>query len=722
MEKIKIIFKIKKIKIEKEKFYVLKVQTISLNKKVYFDETVVLNTSQYLFVGDIIEGEGIVEKSHMGQEQLKMINHELRLPENDRELMAFLKRRLKGIRESTIDKIITSFGNAALDKCLDVHNLIKIGVQKKTAEKIKNIIEEDVYYQPIYLFLVSNGFPKGLVTSVYERYGKEAIPILKKNPYLLCKTTKCDFRDADVFAMRIGLSYLYEVRIQEGVLYVIRHLMKSYGHVYIPKKELISQSCLFLSSNLKKDQFVTEANIIEALDVLETENRIVTQEEKIYLKEFFTIEEFTVNDLHERINSFVEKIEDDYIDQILNQYEIEVGFKMAKNQRLAVYMALHEKISILTGGPGTGKTQTLRAIIYVIQKIYDHAIIHLAAPTGKASKRMGELTGLKAKTIHRLIKLNPLNPSDIVEIDPDYLIIDEASMIDSYLFFKLLKATSKRTKILLVGDYDQLPSVGAGNVLFNLIESKKIATTRLNEIFRQAQDSQIVMNAHIINKGSSEILVNQKNGDFFFINKMSEDSTMQCIFESIDRLRERYGFSLDDIQVLTATKGGKIGVNYINQLIQDKYNLEEKQYQIGDNVYLKLGDRVMQMENNYDLMVFNGETGNVIEIDEEGNKCFYTVDYGDRTVIYNEKNIEEVSLSYATTIHKSQGSEYPAVIIPFSNESMLNKNIIYTAITRARKMVIMIGNKDVLNISIHKKDMLARYSQLDVKLIESFNI
>lgn len=722
--KIYITFIIKKIIVEKNNFYVVKAKEKSINKTIYYDTIVIPNAKEHLFVGDTLIGEGYLEKNYRGSDQLKITSYRLFIPILNKDIVEFLKRRLFRVQKKIIEKIVETYNEDTIQKCLDIKNLLVLGIQKKTAEKIKNIIEKDIFYEPVYLFIVSQGLPKSIVNPIYEKYSKEAITVIKNNPYIMCKMGLLNFRECDAFAMKINIDPLNPIRIEEGIVYEIKRQMKNFGHIYIFEEELKTNLIRFLSNALD-NALVKKEDIEKGLLKLKEDNRIeIFQEDsmqnKIYLKEFFYIENFTYENIYERIMHQVKFIEDEKIDEIIVEYEKEAGFTLATNQKLAIHMALHESLSILTGGPGTGKTQTLRAIIYVIQKLYPDAEIFLAAPTGKASKRMRELTGLHAKTIHRMLNLNPIKKNEIEEISPNYMIIDESSMIDSYLFYKLLKTTSIDTKILLVGDYDQLPSVGAGNVLFDLIESKKIPTTRLNEIFRQAQTSQIVTNAHLINKGNINILANQKDGDFFFIRKYKEETILEAIFQSIDKFISKYNYSIFDIQILTPIKQSKLGVQHLNTLLQEKYNTNEEKYFVEDSTFFKLGDKVMQTVNNYDLEVFNGETGIITSLEIYDNQVTCIVDFFDRSIIYNSKNIKELALSYVTTIHKSQGSEYPVIIIPLYYSTLLNRNIIYTGITRAKEKVVLIGDQELLNKAIENKEMIQRNSLLKEKIIYKF--
>lgn len=724
---IKITFVVKKIIVEKNNFYVMKVKEKSINKTVYYDHVVIPNAKEHFFVGDTLSGEGYVEKNSIGIDQIKLSSYQLLIPTVNKDLVEFLKRRIGRVQTKTLEKIVETYKEDTIQKCLDTKNLLVLGIQKKTAEKIQMSIEKDIFYEPVYLFIVSQGLPKTIVNPLYDKYLKDTITVIKNNPYLICRMGLLNFKECDDFALRIGIEPTAAIRIEEAILYEIKRQMKSFGHIYILENSLKDNLILFLS-DISKKITITREQIEEGLKKLNQDNTIEIVaietngliERKIYLKEFFYIENFIFENLYERHCHSIKFVEESVINQHISEYEQEEGFHLATNQKLAIHMALNENLSILTGGPGTGKTQTLRAIIYVINKIYSDSEIFLAAPTGKASKRMRELTGLIAKTIHRMLNLNPIKKNQIEEISPDYMIIDESSMIDAYLFYKLLKATSNDTKILLVGDYDQLPSVGAGNILFDLIESDKIPTTRLNEIFRQAQTSQIVTNAHLINKGNTHILTNQKDGDFFFIRKYKEDNILQAIFQSVDKFIHHYGYSIFDIQILTPTKESKLGVNYLNNLLQERYNQSEEKYHIEDNFFFKVGDKVMQTVNNYDLKVFNGETGIITSLEVYHNQVSCIVDFFDRSIIYNKTSIKELTLSYATTIHKSQGSEYPVIIIPIFKSVLLNRNIIYTGITRAKEKVVLIGDEEILNQAIENKEVIVRNSLLKEKIIEKF--
>jgi exodeoxyribonuclease V alpha subunit len=420
---------------------------------------------------------------------------------------------------------------------------------------------------------------------------------------------------------------------------------------------------------------------------------------------------------------------------------METGMTLAVKQQEAVHMALQNPISILTGGPGTGKTQTINAVIQVIQLIHPNAQIHLCAPTGRAAKRMTELTDMTATTIHRAIHLTDVRFDQNVErLYGDFLIVDESSMIDAYLFSKLLEAVNVDMKILFVGDVDQLPSIGAGLILRDLIDSKKIPTTTLTEIFRQAKDSQIVTNAHKVIQGkivgeSDGLTFDEKLGDFYFVQKEDTERIKNLIIGFIKRLMESpHNFKLQDIQVLTPMKEGELGTNALNRIIQETFNphidkeLEMELFRTSKSGVInerfdvfRVGDRVIHTINDYDLKVFNGEIGTIHKIynDESGN-LMMKVNYDDGMVTYDEALAkEELMLAYAMTVHKSQGCEFPVGIMPIhpSQQSMLERHLLYTAFTRAKGKVVLAGVNEALNKGILNNITYHRNSKIKDRLM-----
>jgi exodeoxyribonuclease V alpha subunit len=445
------------------------------------------------------------------------------------------------------------------------------------------------------------------------------------------------------------------------------------------------------------------------LKELEEEDKIKVINDNVYLLLYYNAERFIENKI-EIMGGSLSGI----TDKDLKSIKLKTGY-YSLEQLEAINDSLKHKILILTGGPGTGKTTTLKGIINAYRQLGKS--IMLAAPTGRAAKRMSEVIGIEAKTIHRLLEYNPID--DIFVRDKEYplevdlLVIDEVSMIDTLLMSSLLDAIAFNTTLILVGDSDQLPSVGAGNILSDLINTKKIPTVNLTKIFRQAEESRIVVNSHRINKGEFPIIHNDQDSDFFFINEPDDSRIAQLIIELCNkRLPEKYGFDpMKDIQVLSPMYKGETGADNLNTLLQSALNKNKVLLTRGERNF-RIGDKVMQLRNNYDKEIFNGDIGIIFNIDLEDQEL--KVNFNERIVPYEFTDLDEITLAYAITVHKSQGSEYPCVVLPLTTAHfiMLQRNLLYTAVTRASKLMILIGSKQALAMAMKNKKSKKRYTSL----------
>jgi exodeoxyribonuclease V alpha subunit len=508
--------------------------------------------------------------------------------------------------------------------------------------------------------------------------------------------------------------------------------------VFKGKGRLIPKLSTFLA---KYGAYKNEVSILKPSDIekclveLRGSGKVIIEineekEECVYLKNFNFIENRIVSLLKKLIEEPKTSIATkEQIEEFILFHEKTHSFKFAEKQKTAIFMSLLNGISILTGRPGTGKTQTINSIIQCVKYINPHATIHLFAPTGKASKRMSELTGMDAMTIHRGIGLGfGEDEQDEVILDGDLLVIDETSMMDAYVCYRLLACIHQNIRVLFVGDFEQLPSVGAGLILRDFIYSKRIPTTRLTEIFRQAKESQIVMNAHKIAEGITTsdvdgLTFDVKKEDFYFIQRPDRMKAQETIIESVKRFLNK-GFTLDDIQILSPMRKGDLGVWNLNRLMQETFNPRakgKKEVKMDEFTFFREGDKVIHTVNNADLNVFNGEVGKILRIydlAEEGLQVEVEYD-SEKVVTYGLLNVDELEHAFVTTIHKSQGSEYPIVIMPVhdSQKDMLTRNLIYTAITRAKKKVVLIGTKPVLDAAIRRIDNLVRNSNIKEKII-----
>lgn len=701
------------------------------SKFVPTSETIVKGHFVSLFVDDEYEGIGHWVRDAIYGWQFVLETHKRVLPSTEKGLRAFLTKFVKGIGTKTANAIVDTYGSETLKKIEEGwENIANVkGIGKKKAMLIHNKYMEHKHYENVAMFVLMNGGGYKTCLKVYEAFGQHAVSKISENPYSLCKIDKIGFLTADKFAKNLGFSYDSQDRIKEAILFYIDQQMQQKGHLYIEKDAIYKEINAFLEKNsafegtheLSKDKIDMALKGLEGKVVIEKDE----DGERVYLQFFNFIENRIVLLLERLIKQ--EKTPIAHFSQIqsfINDYE-KTGFKFAEAQKEAIFMALQSGFSILTGTPGTGKTQTINSIIKCIQSVKKDANILLAAPTGKASKRVTELTGMEAKTIHRLIGLGMEDKEEELEVESDILIVDEASMIDAYVFYKMLNAISNDTRVLIVGDYEQLPSVGAGLILRDLIASEKIPTTRLTQIFRQAQESQIVMNAHAIIREDEQLLsfdVSKK--DCYWIETHAKLRVQEKIIGSIERLITSKRFTLDEIQVLTPIRKGELGTADLNRLIQEKFNkrtISKREYNISPILVFREGDKVMQTVNNYDLDVFNGEVGKIASIEDGADGLIITVDFGDKEVEYDEIQVEELELAYAISIHKSQGSEFKCVIMPVheSQEFMLNKNLIYTGLTRAKEMATMIGQRDVMNQVIKKNDNTIRNSRIKEKVIKA---
>jgi exodeoxyribonuclease V alpha subunit len=492
--------------------------------------------------------------------------------------------------------------------------------------------------------------------------------------------------------MKMGFKTDDNKRIYAGIKFVLNTSTED-GHTFLYFSELVTKACDMLSVN--------ENIVKETIRTLINDGELVNVDNKVFLLTLYMAENSIAHRLM-AINNYKNKTSYN-INKSIEDVEIENGFKYNDLQRKAINMALNSNLMILTGGPGTGKTTALKGIIQMFKSM--NLSIGAAAPTGKASKRMSEVTGLNAKTIHRLLDYNPYYGYGYNEENPlpyDVIIIDEMSMVNVLLMNVLLKAIFPSTKLILVGDVDQLPSIGAGNVLSDCIESNLISTIRLTEIFRQEEDSEIILKAHAINNGKQIVINNSKpNNNFFVINRGDNDSISNEIISLVtERLPKKYKVDPTDIQVLSPMRRfTTVGVDELNNKLQSLLNNNIDGITVGKTIF-KLGDKVMQIKNNYDKEVFNGDVGFITDINLSEKTI--TVDYDDNIVTYDKTDMDELVLAYVSTIHKSQGSEYPIVIIPItrSHYNMLQRNLIYTGITRSKEICILVGQPDMLNYAI----------------------
>jgi len=616
---------------------------------------------------------------------------------------------VKGIGPKFAHLIVEKFGTDTIEIIEDhIERLYEVaGIGKKRVEKIKESWEKQKDIKNVMLFLQQYGVSTAYAAKIYRQYGKESIEKVKDNPYRLADDIwGIGFKTADGIASKMGYENNDIRRCKSGLLYTLNELSNE-GHVYAVEEQLVESAKKLLEAE--------EEPIREALKEMLISEDLIEENEAIYLPPFYHSERGTARKLLSLLSVNTSTLFDDHMN--IDAIQKQSGIEYDDVQVAAIKQAIDSKVMVLTGGPGTGKTTTTQGIIAAYKAA--GLRILLAAPTGRASKRMSEATGMDAKTIHRLLEYNPQDGykrNDENPLEGDALIVDECSMIDIILMYNLMKAIPEHMRLVMVGDIDQLPSVGAGNVLRDIIESEKIPVIRLTRIFRQAQSSRIVMSAHAINQGRFPDISNGMNTDFFFIKKDNPEQVAEEIVKLVrDRLPKAYNQPLSNIQVLTPMQRSVVGAGNLNVVLQQALNHNTQSISRGGNTY-KLGDRVMQIRNNYDKNVFNGDIGTVEKVNLEDRTL--TINFDDTLVEYEASELDEVVLAYATTIHKSQGSEYPIVVIPvlMTHFVMLQRNLIYTGITRAKKICVLIGQTKALSYAIRNLTVSKRNTLLKERL------
>lgn len=679
-------------------------------------------------VGSIVnpvEGEQLVLKGYWDKHkkygmQFKFDSYQPVTPVTTDSICKYLGSGLiNGIGPEMAKRMVAAFGEETLniiEKHPDRLNDIS-GIGPKRIEKICAAWEEQREVRSIMIFLNQYGVGATYATKIYKMYGGDAIKIIQSNPYRLATEIHgIGFKKADVIAMRIGFPKESDFRIEAGIVFVLQE-MSGQGNVCYPYMLLIERAAEILGVNIDliKDG-VSRSTGKDSIVIDETMGSTLP----VYLKTLY-IQETTLGKKLSLLQEVPRAIRLSGDTRALVQSaQQKLKINLAPNQQKAVEMALSEKFSIISGGPGTGKTTLIKSILSVYEKT--KATIMLAAPTGRAAKRMSEATGYEAKTIHRLLSFQN-GAFEHNEDDPlncDLVIIDEASMIDLSLMYHLVRAIPGGAVVVLVGDIYQLPSVGAGNVLKDLIESNKLPVMILTEIFRQAQESNIITNAHRINSGLLPKVLNQKGDDFFFILKEDPEELLGTIIELVDsRIPDSFGFNpVEDIQVLTPMHKGVIGAENLNAKLQETLNPfqgESRQITRAGRVF-RIGDKVLQTKNNYDLDVFNGDVGYIDRIDRENSQV--VINYDDREVKYEMENLDELTMAYAITVHKSQGSEYPVIIMPVSTAHfiMLQRNLVYTGVTRGKQLVILVGTQKAMAMAVKNNQTKKRHSFLKHRL------
>jgi exodeoxyribonuclease V alpha subunit len=661
--------------------------------------------------------------------QFKVVYYESSVPATVLGIRKYLGSGLvKGIGPVMAERIVKQFGNQTLNIIEDqIDRLAEVeGIGKKRIEMIRQAWDDQKEIREVMLFLQSHGISSAYASRIYKHYGDRSIAIVRENPYRLAMDIfGIGFITADKIAQQLGFSKDSHHRAEAGILFILNQLADD-GHVYYPYEPLMEKCHEVLHIDYSIMAKALEGLVISGKIAIENVNDNTTNtnsnHQAIYLSKFY----FCEKRIAERIKLLVstpKSLRPVQVDKAVAWVQKELSIQLAPNQLEAIRNALNNKVLILTGGPGTGKTTVINAILKIFIAMGARCL--LAAPTGRAAKRMSETTGIPAKTLHRLLEFsfqsNGFQKNEEKPLNCHVLIVDEASMIDTVLMHHLMKAVPSTASFILVGDINQLPSVGPGNVLKDMISSGIVPVTTLTEIFRQAAESLIIVNAHRINQGNFPLLPpkgqSKATGDFYFIRQEDPEKVLNIILDlTCKRIPKRFGFDpVDQVQVLTPMHRGTLGAGNLNDHLQQALNSKKDPVILGGRSF-KIDDKVMQLRNNYDKKVFNGDIGRIKHIDTDAQEVVILFD--DRLLTYNFSELDEIVLAYAISVHKSQGSEYPVVIIPVVTQHyiLLQRNLIYTAVTRAKKLAVLVGTWKALAIGIKNDKTRKRYTLLKERL------
>ncbi len=702
--------------------------------KGYPDLVTAVGTIASPAVGEVLNMRGVwMEHPRFGS-QFKIIEYRSFAPSSVKGMEKYLGSGLiKGIGPSMAEKIVSKFGADAFD-ILDSHpeRLLEIeGIGEKKAAAIHEAWLEQREMREVMLFLQSHGIGTGYALRVFKHYGSASVRVLEENPYRLAiDIFGIGFMTADKIASGMGFNRESPLRIRAGVLHVMNELTRE-GHVFVPVEELTGSAAKILSVSPEVvEKGIEDARLNQELIIEWYTDADKKDDCAVYLPAFHYAELHSAKNLCSILSSpFNGQYADP--DVVIPWVQRELGIIFAGRQTEALKTALSSQVMVITGGPGTGKTTLIKAIMK-IRSARGYKIM-LAAPTGRAAKRMTEATGHEAKTIHRMLEYtgSTMSGGDFMRnetnpLDCDLLVVDEASMIDQVLFHHLLKAVPKGSSVIFVGDVDQLPSVGPGNVLKDIIDSGVCPVVHLNEIYRQSRESMIVVNAHRVNNGEMPCLDEKGEpssvSDFYFIEEGDPDRALEIIKTLVTvRMPQKFGLDpVKDIQVLTPMHRGSLGTARLNSELRETLNTCHGSKVLRMGRTLQEGDKVMQIRNNYEKDVYNGDIGTVVMVDGEESRVIVEMDSG--RVSYDFSELDELIHAYAVSIHKSQGSEYPAVVIPIMTQHymMLQRNLLYTAITRGKKLVVIIGTKKAVAIAVNNDKTRKRYTRLAERLKSCF--
>jgi len=685
--------------------------------------------------GEILKMRGRWGSHPKYGEQFKVEYYETKVPASVYGIRKYLGSGLiKGIGPKIAERIVASFGadtlaviEANTDKLAEVD-----GIGKKRIAMIRTAWDEQKEVREVMLFLQSHGVSTGYAAKIFKHYGQESIAVVKENPYRMARDIfGIGFLTADKIAAKLGFEKDSPMRAQAGIIYVL-HQMADDGHVYYPYLPLITKCREILDVNPAIIETAIADITLDKTIVIEDLNESIDQFQNnykaVYLQKYHFCES-RIADMLIRLKYAPSNNGAIDAKRAIDLAEAQIGIRLAKHQADAVKSVLAHKVMVITGGPGTGKTTLISAILKIFMRM--KARVLLSAPTGRAAKRMTEATGNTAKTIHRLLeysfKKGGFQKNSNTPLQCDLLIVDEASMIDTVLMYHLLRAVPTHAAFILVGDVNQLPSVGAGSVLNDIIASDEIPVVALTQIFRQARQSQIIVNAHKINQGIMPRWPSIKGGhqapkelsDFYFIEQEEPEKVLDTIIQLVQkRIPLRFGFhAVDQIQVLTPMHRGIVGAGNLNTKLQEFLNPRKDGLNHGHRKF-KPGDKVMQIRNNYDKNVFNGDIGRIDNISFENQQV--VIFFDGAMVIYEFSELDEITLAYAVSVHKAQGSEYPAVVMPIliQHYMLLQRNLIYTAVTRGRRLVVLVGTRKAMAIGVHNNKTHKRNTGLQDRLFQ----
>ena len=650
--------------------------------------------------------------------QFKIEGYETVLPATVVGLRKYLgSGMIKGVGPVMATRIVNKFGMDTMDVIEQAPGKLREvpGIGKKRVDTIKEAWAAQREIKNVMLFLQSNNVSTAHAVKIYKTYENDAIAIVRENPYRLADDIYgIGFKTADTISQNLGIDPESPHRVMAGIKYVLSHKADD-GHVFLYRADLLTscEEILELPPDLIEDGIAE----LSAKEEIISEN--TPEGEATYLAPFYYAEVGVTNAVLRLLQTPASPVQIDFVDASIDRLEKQMGIHFAANQREAVKTALTAKVMLLTGGPGTGKTTTTIGMLHLFEALEKRVL--LAAPTGRAAKRISETTGREAKTIHRLLEFSPQgngfkrnreNP-----LEADVVIIDEMSMVDLVLMNNLMKAVPQSATLIMIGDVDQLPSVGAGNVLTDLIASGEVTVVTLTEIFRQAQESYIVTNAHRINRGKFPQTTGPADRNFFFIEEEDPDRAVDLICDLVGkRLPKHYSYHpMDDIQVLCPMRRGTVGSENFNKRLQEILNPSPEEAIRGGRDF-RVGDKVMQIRNNYDYDVFNGDIGRITDVDFV--EKLVTIQFPEKRVAFDMADLNELVLAYGITVHKAQGSEYPAVVIPLMTQHylMLQRNLLYTGITRAKELVVLVGTKKALGMAIRNNKVVERNSFLAERL------